>query len=125
MRRNVCIIDIGIVELTALIVLILLFLAPSGFLVAGERVIAEGIVNTTKDNNGNIIAIDLKVVGGDAFNIILDERGKVLGNQMDGKLVEVIGDVSGEGDDIWLEVISYKVVSDDGEVFFKPFVESS
>ena len=112
MRRNVCILDVGVIGLTVLIIAIWLFLVYSTFLTAGERIIVEGIVDATKDPNGNIIAVklNLKAEGVDVFNITLDESGKKLGKQMDGKWVEVIGDVSVKGDKTWLEVKSYKKV---------------
>jgi len=110
MRRNVCILGICVLGLTVLISAIGLFLVFSSFLVAGERIIVDGKISAIKDNSGNITAVNLIADGGDVFNIILDESGKKLGKQMDGKWVEVIGDVSVKGDKTWLEVKSYKKV---------------
>jgi len=110
MRRNICILDICALKLTVWFIVLCVFLVSSTFLTAGERIIVEGIVDATKDPNGNIIAVklNLKAEGGNVFNIILDEIGKKLGKEMDGKWAEVIGNFFVEGDKTWLEVKSYK-----------------
>lgn len=101
--------DIGVSVLKALIVLI----SISGFqrsLVAGERVVVDGVVHTTKDNIGNIREVNLMEDDGVIFKITLNETGKKLGKGMDGKPVEVIRDVRVTGDDAWLEVRNYQEV---------------
>jgi len=86
------------------------FLMSSISLIAGERVIVNGIVKTTKDSNGNLLTVklDLKAAGEEVFTIVLDESGKRLGKEMEGKWVEVIGEVSIANDKKCLKVKSYK-----------------
>ena len=92
------------------VLVVCIFLAYPFFLTAGERTIVDGIVNTSKDASGSIIAIkvNLMIVGGEVFNIALDATGKKLGIEMDGEWVEVIGDVYDRDGDRWMEVKSYK-----------------
>ena len=93
MRRNVCLLDGGAIGLTVLITAIWLCLASRSFLVAGERIIVDGKISAIKDNIGNITMVNLLTDGGEVFNITLNENGKKLGKEMDGKWVEVISEV--------------------------------
>lgn len=92
-------------------ILIIWVLMVSPLLVtAGERTILDGIVNTTKDTSGNIVAIklNLAIEGEKVFHVVLDKTGKQLGIAMDGQWVVVIGDVYDKGGVVWIEVKSYK-----------------
>lgn len=77
---------------------------------AGERTMVDGIVNTTKDTQGNIldVKLNLAIEGEKVIHIVLDETGKQLGIAMDGKWVIVIGDVYDKAGVSWIEVKSYK-----------------
>ena len=77
---------------------------------AGEMTLVDGIVNTVKDTGGNITAVylNLSIQGEKVVQIVLNENGKKLGAEMDGKWVEVIGDVYDQGGVMWFEVKSYK-----------------
>ena len=110
MRRNVCILGICVLGLTVLIIAIWPFLVSSTFLVAGERTIVDGKISAIKDSRGNITAVNLITDGGEVFNITLNENGKKLGKEMDGKWVEVIGGISVKDDKAWLEVKSYEKI---------------
>lgn len=80
------------------------------FLFAGERTLIDGIVNTVKDNRGDVTAVhlNLSIQGEKVVHVVLDETGKKLGMEMDGKWVEVIGDVCDQDGGMWIEVKSYK-----------------
>lgn len=110
MRRNVCILGICVLGLTVLIIAIWPFLVSSTFLVAGERTIVDGKISSIKDNRGNITEVNLITDGGEVFNITLNENGKKLGKEMDGKWIEVIGAISVKDDKTWLEVKSYEKI---------------
>lgn|GEM_PF-4799422 len=86
----------------------------NSFITAGERVLINGVVSTIKDSSGAITAVtlNLKVEGEGIFNIILDEQGKKLGAEMEGKWVEVIGEIFMRGTEKWLEVKSYSKVEE-------------
>ena len=101
---------INSLKLVVWVLVIFIFLAYPFLLTAGERTIVNGVVSTTKNSSGNIIAVKLNLVieGGEIFNIALNETGKKLGIEMDGKWVEVIGEVYDRGGDMWIEVRSYK-----------------
>ena len=99
---------IYVVGLTVYFITFCVFLGSGGFLVAGERIIVDGKISTIKDNIGNITMLNLLTDGGEVFNITLNENGKKLGKEMDGKMVEVIGEVYDRGGDMWMEVRSYK-----------------
>ena len=98
------------IRLVAGVVVVFVFIACPLFLNAGERTIVDGIINTSKDASGSIVAIklNLAVADGEMFNIVLDENGKKLGIEMDGKWVEVIGEVYDRDGEKWMEVKSYK-----------------
>ena len=124
MKRNVFILDICALGLTVLIIAtICLCMASSSFLVAGERIIVDGKVSANKDKNSNVIAVSVITNSGEIFKITLDKNGKKLAEEMDGKWVEVIADVSRIGDDIWLEVIRFNEVKED--FVFRSFTERS
>lgn len=101
---------INSIKLPVCVIVVCIFLAFPFFLTAGERTIVDGIVNTSKDASGGIVAVTLNLVveGGEVFNIVLDDIGKKLGIEMNGEWVEVIGEVYDRGGDRWMEVKSYK-----------------
>jgi hypothetical protein len=86
----------------------------NSLITADERVLINGVVSTIKDSSGAITAgtLNLKVEGEGIFNIVLDEQGKKLGAEMEGKWVEVIGEISMRGAEKWLEVKSYSKVEE-------------
>ena len=110
MRINVCILNTYIVRPAVLMIAAWLCLNSSSFIVAGESIIVEGKVSTTRNISGNITAVNLITDEEEVINITLNQKGKKLGKEMDGKKVEIIADVSGQGNDVWLEVISFKEV---------------
>ena len=77
-----------------MIIAIWLCLASSSLLVAGERIIIDGKVSAIKDNNGNVKAVSIATNSGEVFKITLKKNGKKLAEEMDGKWVETVGDVS-------------------------------
>ena len=91
-------------------ILIIWVLASPMLVTAGERTMVDGIVNTTRDTQGNILEVklNLAIEGEKVIHIVLDETGKQLGIAMDGKWVVVIGDVYNKGGVSWIEVKSYK-----------------
>jgi len=101
---------INSVRLVVWVLVVWMFLTYPFLLAAGERTIVDGVVNTSKDAGGSIIAIKVKLIieGGEVFNIALDATGKKLGIEMDGEWVEVIGKVYDRDGDMWMEVKSYK-----------------
>lgn len=124
MKRNVFILDICALGMTVLIIVtIWLCMASNSFLVAGERIIVDGKVSANKNNNGNVIAVSVITNSGEVFKITLNKNGKKLAEEMDGKWVEVIADVSRMGDDVWLEVISFN--EDKEDFVFRSFIERS
>jgi hypothetical protein len=73
-----------------------------------------GIVTVVKDNDGNIIEIKVKVRRELIYQVVLDEKGKELGNTMADKRVKIEGTVEIKGDVHLLTVKTF------GEVKAKP-----
>jgi hypothetical protein len=84
----------------------------SSFTIAGERIIIEGFVNTIKTSTGGttVIILSTEDKGQDFYNIHPDKKGKILLKEMEGKLVEIIADISVRDGETWLEVRSYKEI---------------
>lgn len=70
----------------------------------------RGRVVVVKDANNVITSVKLENRRRGNFNIVLDEKGKELGQKMDGKFVEVIAKETIKNDEKWLTVESYKEV---------------
>lgn len=79
-----------------------------------KKVTLKGEVSVTRDDDKNIIEATLTADGND-YCITLDEKGKKLAAEMDGKQVEVTGTVTEKDDEKWLTVESYKEVPKDTE----------
>ena len=79
---------------------------------APEKVTLTGEVNVTRDDDDNIVAATL-TVGETDYKITLDEKGKKLAGEMDGKKVEVTGTVTEKDDEKCLTVESYKEVPEE------------
>ena len=79
---------------------------------SGEKIVASGIVITTKDNSGNITNVKLMAEDTDGYNIILNETGIRLGKEMHNKWVEVTGILYKDGEDYGFEVESYTEIKE-------------
>jgi hypothetical protein len=64
----------------------------------GSRAKLYGTVKATRDSAGAVTAVALVSVNRVTYQVVLNETGKKLGTDMDGKRAVVIGRVSGEGD---------------------------
>lgn len=64
----------------------------------------KGTVSVTKDASGNITAVMLTTEKGEMYNITLDEKGKELGEKMEGKMVKVKGMEMMKDGQKWLTV---------------------
>ena len=69
----------------------------------------QGVVSTSRDANDVIVSVQLTA---DAVNyeVVLDAKGKELGEQMDGETAEVVGTVSEKDGQKWLTVSAFKRV---------------
>jgi hypothetical protein len=72
-----------------------------------EPVTVKGRVGVVKDSAGVITAVHLNVMLKGKFNITLDEKGKKLGEKMEGKMVEVTGIETTKDGEKWLTVEKY------------------
>jgi len=83
---------------------------------AGEKKAKEvtltGTVSVVKDDDDNITAVSL-TADGEAYTVVLDSKGKKLGEDMDGKNVEVKGTVEEEDGNKMLKVSEYKEVKEE------------
>lgn len=76
----------------------------------------KGTVEVTKDKDGNIEAVELRVgLLRRIYHITLDEKGKELGEKMPGKEVNVKGMLSTKGGVDCLTVTEYSEVSSESE----------
>jgi len=67
----------------------------------------RGIVVVTKDANGVITAVKLENRKHGTRNIVLDEKGKELGEKMADKLVSITGKETTKDGEKWLTVETY------------------
>ncbi len=95
----------GIVFLAILTAAIL---SSTCFAAEGDNVKAQGIVNTTRDANDAITAVELAADAG-TYNVELDANGLELG-EMDGQKVEVEGVVSEKDGQKWLKVVKFSTL---------------
>jgi hypothetical protein len=70
----------------------------------------RGRVVVAKDANGVITSVKLQNRRRGTFNIVLDEKGKELGEKMEGKFVEITGKETTKGDEKWLTVEKYSEI---------------
>lgn len=76
----------------------------------------KGKVEVTKDKDGNIEAVELRVGSlRHIYHITLDEKGKELGEKMPGKEVNVKGVLSKKADADCLTVTEYSEVPSESE----------
>jgi hypothetical protein len=81
-----------------------------------ESVKVQGLVGVTKDANGDITTVTLITKDGVVYNVMLDENGKKLGEEMADEQVEAEGTVSKIGDKEWITVQSYKAVEEESKM---------
>ena len=85
--------------------------AFGGMAFAEDAVKVTGKVSVAKDDDGNITAV--KITVGETVNkVVLDDNGKKLGAEMNGKKVEATGTFSGEDDERVFKVASFKEVKE-------------
>jgi len=106
-RLNGYTLHLGLVSLPIYFIVSTSVLGFSDFHTPGEKIVASGIVITTRDNSDNITNVKLMAEDTDGYNIILNEIGKRLGKEMNNKWVEVTGILYKNGEDYWFEVESY------------------
>jgi len=67
----------------------------------------RGIIIVAKDVNGVITSVKLENRRRGTFNIVLDEKGKELGEKMADKFVEITGKETTKDNEKWLTVEKY------------------
>jgi hypothetical protein len=70
----------------------------------------RGRIVVAKDANGVITSVKLENRRRGTFNIVLDEKGKELGEKMADKFVEITGKETTKGDEKWLTVEKYSEI---------------
>ena len=70
-----------------------------------------GDIITTYDDDDNVVGAFLQTEDGSQYNITLNDKGKELAADYDGKTVEVTGTVSEKDDENWLTVVSFKAAT--------------
>ncbi|OHE75273.1 MAG: hypothetical protein A2107_06325 [Verrucomicrobia bacterium GWF2_62_7] len=66
-------------------------------MLAKEMNTVSGTVSVAKDKEGKITAVKLIVSEKEVYNVVLDEKGQKLGNDLSGKKAQVTGVVAGVG----------------------------
>ncbi len=74
-----------------------------------QKVTVTGVVSVTRSDDGDITAVMVTTKEA-AYMVTLDENGKELGTEMEGKEVEATGVVTEKDDMKWITVESYKEV---------------
>jgi hypothetical protein len=76
-----------------------------------NSVTLQGHVSVLRDANDVIVSVQL-ITDEVTYEVVLDEKGIALGEEMDGEDVEVQGVVSEKDKQKWLTVQSYKAVEE-------------
>jgi hypothetical protein len=79
-----------------------------------EKVTITGMVSVTRNDDGGITAVMVTTKEA-SYMVTLDEKGMKLGEEMEGKEVEVVGVVIEEDEVKWITVESYKEVEKPAE----------
>ncbi|UCC21483.1 MAG: hypothetical protein JSW23_06610 [Planctomycetota bacterium] len=79
-----------------------------------KPVTLEGFVNVWRDANDVIISVQLDT-DEEIYEVVLDEKGIELGEELEDEEVEVKGVVSEEDEQKWLKVLTYKVIEEEYE----------
>lgn len=76
-----------------------------------DTVTLQGYVSVLRDTNDVIVSVQL-ITDEVTYEVVLDEKGIALGEEMEDEDVEVQGVVSEEDEQEWLTVQSYKAVEE-------------
>ena len=79
-----------------------------------DYVVLDGVVAALRDQAGEVVAVTFTSDCA-KYNVVLSDVGRELGQEMDGKRVEVTGVVQAEGSRQSLRVDAYRSSSDDDE----------
>lgn len=78
---------------------------------AQETVTVKGMINAEYDETyDNVVSAQIRLTDGATINIVMDENGKKMSQDMDYADVEVIGEIVEEDGVKWLKVASWKAV---------------
>ena len=96
----------------------MLFFCSASSAFSSEKVVLHGFVIITKDNNGKVVEAKVVTEGQtiEMYPIVLNTRGMNLIREMQGRQVEVIGNLVLIDDDYWIEVENYQK-ENDGELW--------
>ena len=111
-RLNGYTLHLGLVSLPIYFIVSTSVLGFSDFHTPGEKIVASGIVITTRDNSDNITNVKLMAEDMDGYNIILNEIGKKLGKEMYNKWVKITVILYKDGEEYWFEVESYSEIKE-------------
>jgi hypothetical protein len=73
-----------------------------------EKTTAIGTVSESKDKDGNVAQVMVKVSKNVVYQVVLNVKGRELGKTMSGKKVKVVGEVKVQGDIKWLTVDKFE-----------------
>lgn len=73
-----------------------------------EKITVTGVVCVMKDDNDKITDVWVTDDNDEYYDIVLDEKGKKLGKEMEGKRAEVKGTIERKDDTNWVTVQEYK-----------------
>ena len=76
---------------------------------AGEVTAIVAYVAGDFDGEENLVGLVLEEEGGGLFHVVLDQRGRELGNEFDGEWVEVSGTVVERDGESWMTVSGYSL----------------
>ncbi len=77
-----------------------------------DVVALQGVVSTYMDANNVIELVQLTTTEGITYAVVLDEKGTELGENMNGKNVEVEGIVTKIDEQEWIKVQSFKALDE-------------
>ena len=74
------------------------------------QVTVTGVVGVVKNDEGAVTAVTITVDLKTMYMVVLDDKGKELGQKMVGQKVTATGSVAKKGEEQWITVTEYKEV---------------
>lgn len=96
----------------SLLTLVLAFIAMNSLFhvspaLADEKTIS-GTVSITKDDDGKVTSVAVSTEDGTKYAVDMDDNGRKLGTDLDGKKVTLKGDVKEKDNKLWVTVMEFK-----------------
>lgn len=98
--------SITVITFVLLIVMVLL----NGEGLAMQNVTVTGYVQTTYDENDNLVSVVLQMEDDSYYYITLDDKGWEFGEYYNEQWIEVTGELIEDNDEYWITISTFKAI---------------